>query len=87
MTPDNKLAVTRVWVNFAKAIAAYEYTLISRESAFDTFVADGSGSDGDLARRQARRAAVRRQGVVHRLPQRTAVLRHRVPRHRRAAGG
>ncbi len=44
MTPDNKLVVTRVWVNFAKAIAAYEYTLISRESAFDTFVAEGSGS-------------------------------------------
>jgi cytochrome c peroxidase len=31
-------------VNFAKAIAAYEYTLISRESAFDTFVAQGSAS-------------------------------------------
>ena len=44
MTTDNKMAVTRVWVNFAKAIAAYEYTLISRDSAFDTFVADGSAS-------------------------------------------
>jgi len=44
MTLDNKMTVTRVWVNFAKAIAAYEYTLISRESAFDTFVVEGAGS-------------------------------------------
>jgi len=44
MTPDNKATVTRVWVNFAKAIAAYEYTLISRNSAFDTFVAEGAAS-------------------------------------------
>jgi cytochrome c peroxidase len=44
MTPENKLAVTKVWVNFAKAIAAYEYTLISRNSAFDVFVAEGAAS-------------------------------------------
>jgi cytochrome c peroxidase len=44
MTVDNKQAVTRVWVNFAKAIAAYEYTLISRDSTFDTFVTEGSAS-------------------------------------------
>ena len=46
----------------------------------------GHGLDGDLARRQARGAAVRRQGVLHRLPQRTAVLGRLVPRRRRAPG-
>ncbi len=40
---DQKLA-TRVYVNFAKAIAAYEQTLVSRDSAFDRFVAEGPDS-------------------------------------------
>ena len=34
--------VTRILVNWAKAIAAYEYTLISVDSHFDEFVAAGA---------------------------------------------
>jgi cytochrome c peroxidase len=36
--------MTRVFVNFAKAIEAYEYQLYTRGSAFDRFVASGPGS-------------------------------------------
>ena len=39
-----KAMVTRILVNWAKAIAAYEYKLNSSESAFDEFVAEGPGS-------------------------------------------
>jgi len=39
-----KAMVTRILVNWAKAIAAYEYRLNSRDSAFDKFVAEGPGS-------------------------------------------
>jgi cytochrome c peroxidase len=43
-------------VNFAKAIAAYEATLISRDSAFDRFAAEGPDSTliSDAAKRGAR---------------------------------
>jgi cytochrome c peroxidase len=44
MTDADKDAVTRVFVNFAKAIAAYEYTLVSRNSLFDQFMAEGPRS-------------------------------------------
>jgi cytochrome c peroxidase len=37
-------AMTRVFVNFGKAIEAYEYRLITHGSAFDRFVAAGPGS-------------------------------------------
>jgi cytochrome c peroxidase len=37
-------AVTRIYVNWSKAIAAYEYKLVSRNSAFDTFIAEGPDS-------------------------------------------
>jgi cytochrome c peroxidase len=49
-------AVTRVFVNFAKAIAAYEVRLVSRDSAFDRFVNEGPGSTviSAAARRGAR---------------------------------
>ncbi len=36
--------MTRVFVNFAKAIEAYEYQLVTQSSAFDRFVASGPGS-------------------------------------------
>jgi cytochrome c peroxidase len=39
-----KAMVTRILVNWAKAIAAYEYRLNSRDSDFDKFVAEGPGS-------------------------------------------
>jgi cytochrome c peroxidase len=41
--PD-KQKITRAYVNWAKAIAAYEYELVSRDSAFDRWVADGPDS-------------------------------------------
>ena len=44
MSEPNKEIVTRVFVNWTKAIAAYEYTLISRDAAFDRFIAEGPDS-------------------------------------------
>jgi cytochrome c peroxidase len=41
---DDKKKITRTYVNWAKAIAAYEYRLVSRDSAFDKWVADGPDS-------------------------------------------
>ena len=40
----DQLAATRIYVNYAKAIEAYEYTLISKDSPFDTW------ADGGFAR-------------------------------------
>ncbi|HEY8208937.1 MAG TPA: hypothetical protein VIG99_15710, partial [Myxococcaceae bacterium] len=56
MDPADQAMVTRTYVNFAKAIAAYESRLISRDSAFDRFVEAGPGSTliSDAARRGAR---------------------------------
>jgi cytochrome c peroxidase len=44
MDPDDQDAVTRIYVNFAKAIAAYEFLLISRDAPFDRFIAEGQTS-------------------------------------------
>jgi cytochrome c peroxidase len=46
VVPDetNRNLVTGVFTNWAKAIAAYEETLISRDSPFDVFVQEGPGS-------------------------------------------
>lgn len=44
MTAANQQIVNQVFANWGKAIAAYEATLISRDSAFDRFVKDGPGS-------------------------------------------
>lgn len=44
MAPADQALVTRAFVNFAKAIAAYEQTLVSVDSAFDRFIAEGPGS-------------------------------------------
>jgi cytochrome c peroxidase len=44
MSEDDRLLVTRVLVNWAKAIAAYETSLVSRDSPFDRWVADGPDS-------------------------------------------
>ena len=56
MDSDDRSAVTRMYVNFAKAIAAYEYQLVSRHSAFDQWVAAGADSTvlSDSARRGAK---------------------------------
>ncbi len=44
MDAADQKAITGVYVNWAKAIAAYEQTLVSRESAFDRWVAEGPQS-------------------------------------------
>jgi cytochrome c peroxidase len=44
MTADDRDAVTRVYVNFSKAIAAYEHLLVSRDSPLDHFLAEGATS-------------------------------------------
>ena len=55
MSVADQDAVTRAYVNFAKAIAAYEYTLVSRESNFDRWVKAGPASE--LISAPARRGA------------------------------
>lgn len=47
MDPDVQTAVTRMLVNFGKAIAAYEGTLILGPSPFDEWVADLQAGHGD----------------------------------------
>ena len=47
MDPDVQTAVTRMLVNFGKAIAAYEGTLILGPSPFDQWVADLQAGHGD----------------------------------------
>ncbi len=44
MSDADQATVNRVFVNFGKAIAAYEYTLASRDAPFDRFVRDGPGA-------------------------------------------
>jgi cytochrome c peroxidase len=44
MSEADQAAVTRAYVNFAKVIAAYEYELLSVDSAFDLFVREGPRS-------------------------------------------
>lgn len=44
MDPADQATVNRIFVSFAKAIAAYEARLVSRNSAFDRFVAAGAKS-------------------------------------------
>ena len=44
MAAADRDVITRVLVNVAKAIAAYEFTLVSKDSAFDRFVAAGPTS-------------------------------------------
>jgi cytochrome c peroxidase len=44
MSLFDQRAITRIFVNWAKAIAAYEHKLISRNSAFDQFIAEGANS-------------------------------------------
>ena len=55
-------------VNVAKAMAAYEFTLVSRNSAFDQYVrsdarGDARDSPASASRRRARRPPVHRQGA------------------------
>src|SRR5205085_2102102 len=45
MTGPDRDAITQILVNWAKAIAAYEYKLISIDSDFDRYVSAGSDSN------------------------------------------
>jgi cytochrome c peroxidase len=56
MPKDDQDLITRVFVNFGKAIAAYETKLVSGNSPFDQFVTEGPGSAAisPSARRGAR---------------------------------
>lgn len=55
MAERDRDAVTRLYVNVAKAIAAYEFTLVSKDSPFDRFVEAGPASE--LLSAEARRGA------------------------------
>lgn len=55
MSAEDRTAITRIHVNFAKAIAAYEYKLVSRNSDFDKWV--NEGPDSELISPAARRGA------------------------------
>jgi cytochrome c peroxidase len=55
MAPEDQQALTRVFVDFAKAIAAYEYKLVSRGSRFDQWV--NAGPESELLSPAARRGA------------------------------
>ena len=56
MAPWAQIAVNAILVNWGKAIAAYEYRLVSRDAPFDRFVTAGRDSDAisGAARRGAR---------------------------------
>ena len=56
MAAEDKDLVTRVYVDFAKAIAAYEYTLTSGAAPFDQWIHEGRDSDAisDEAKRGAK---------------------------------
>lgn len=63
--------ITRMLVNVAKAIAAYEFTLVSKDSRFDRFVAQGpSSAELSAAARRGARLFVGKASCVscHRTP-------------------
>lgn len=45
MSPEDQATILRVYVNWAKAIAAFEHLLYSREAPFDRWYDDGPDSD------------------------------------------
>ena len=55
MDPDDQAIVTRIFVDYGKAVAAYEAQLISRDSPFDRYVA--AGPDSGLISPQAEQGA------------------------------
>ncbi len=55
MNPDDQNIVTRILVNWSKAIAAYEERLLSRDSPFDRFV--GAGAQSAFISADAKRGA------------------------------
>jgi cytochrome c peroxidase len=62
---DPKAMVNRILVNWAKAIAAYEYKLISRESDFDLYVQQGPDSSAiPAAAKRGARLFVGKAGCI-----------------------
>jgi cytochrome c peroxidase len=60
MDPADQALVTRINVNYGKAVAAFEFKLVSRDSAFDQFVADlrdGYGNESDAISSEAKAGA------------------------------
>jgi len=49
MDPDDQLAITRILVNYGKAVAAYEQTLVLGPSPFDQWAADLQAGNGDAS--------------------------------------
>ena len=47
MNGEDQSTITRVLVNFGKAIAAYEFTLVANSSPFDRWIADVKAGKGD----------------------------------------
>ena len=66
MAPADQDVVTRVLVNWAKALAAYEATLTSRHATFDVFMQEGPGSAAisAAAKRGARLFRARRVASI-----------------------
>lgn len=51
LTAEQKRVVDTILANYAKAIAAYERLVVSRDSAFDRFIAGDAGAISDAAQR------------------------------------
>jgi cytochrome c peroxidase len=58
MADDDRNAVTRVLINYGKSIAAFESTLISRNSPFDRWVVDLRNGKGDISKAISEEAKV-----------------------------
>ena len=50
MADDERPLATRVLINFGKAIASWEYTLVSRNSPFDRWASDLKNGKGDTSK-------------------------------------
>ena len=79
-TGESKAMVTRILVNWAKAIAAYEYRLISVDSPFDQFVAEGAARSHIGAAKRGARLFVGKAACIdcHNGPQLTDEQFHNV---------
>jgi cytochrome c peroxidase len=64
MAPADQMAITPILVNFGKAIAAYEGTLILGPSAFDRWVTDLAAGNGDSSTQISDQAKVGAQLFV-----------------------
>lgn len=54
MAPEDQRAVSEIYANFGKAVAAYMRQLVSRDAPFDRYVAGDKAAIGEAAKRGAR---------------------------------